>query len=74
MGAGAAAGSDRGAGSDLPVIDDFDELVALVERKPGMYLRSAGPEADAKNGPSRDHEAEVDLPGWSVTTISPERR
>jgi len=46
------------------VIDDFDELVALVEWKPRMYLRySAGPAADAENGPSRDHEAEVDLPG-----------
>jgi hypothetical protein len=73
MGVGATAGSDRGDGSELPVIDDFDELVALVERQPGMYLRySAGPAADAENGPSRDYEADVDLPGWSVTTISPE--
>jgi hypothetical protein len=60
-------------GRSLPVIDDFSELVAVVAQKPGMYLRySAGPAADAENGPSRDHEAEVTLPGWSVTTISPE--
>jgi hypothetical protein len=36
MEVGTTAGSDREGGSDLPVIDDFDELVALVERKPGM--------------------------------------
>jgi hypothetical protein len=38
-----------------------------------VYLRySHGPDADAEGGPSRDYEADVDLPGLSVTTIGPE--
>jgi hypothetical protein len=68
-----AAAPQQGAEPELSVVDDFDELVDVVERRPGMYLRySAGLQADLENGHSRDHEAEVDLPGWSVTTISPE--
>jgi hypothetical protein len=58
---------------DLPVIDSFEELVSLVERQPGLFLRySHGPAADAAGGPSRDYEADVDLPGLSTTTIGPE--
>ncbi|MDX6248130.1 MAG: hypothetical protein QOF10_1490 [Kribbellaceae bacterium] len=73
MGNEAAMDAERGPESGLPIVDDFDELVALVERRPGMYLRySAGLAADLESGHSRDHEAEVELPGWSVTTISPE--
>jgi hypothetical protein len=67
--------SSRGGArtADLPVVDDFDELVRLVEQHPGLYLRhSAGPSTDAEAGPSRDYEAGVDLPGLSATTISPE--
>jgi hypothetical protein len=53
-------------------IEDLDELVALVERIPDLYIRySAGPEADSRSR-SVDYEAEVDLPGWSVTTLGPE--
>ena len=52
---------------------DFDELVELVRRKRGLFLRySRGPEADLREGPSRDYEAGVQLPGWSVTTMDPE--
>ena len=56
------------------VIRDFDELVALVrETEPPLYLRySKGPEHDASAGPSRDYEADVELPGLSVTNLSPE--
>jgi hypothetical protein len=58
---------------ELPVVDDFEELVRLVEERPGMYLRhSAGPAPDAEAGPSIDYEGEVRLPGLSATTISPE--
>lgn len=53
-------------------IDDFDELVYLVERSRNLFIRySHGPAADAC-GRSRDYEADVDLPGWSVTTLHPE--
>ena len=56
------------------VIRDFDELVALVRAsEPPLYLRySKGPDHDVSGGPSRDYEAGVDLPGLSVTNISPE--
>jgi hypothetical protein len=57
----------------LPVIETFDDLVQVVAQNPGLYLRySRGPAADAKAGPSHDYEADVDLPGLSVTTITPE--
>jgi len=57
----------------LAVIGSFEDLVDLVEKEPDLYLRySRGPEADAEAGPSRDYEADVDLPGLSVTTIGPE--
>lgn len=57
----------------LPTVDSFDDLVALVDSSPGMYLRySPGPEQDAKDGPSRDYESGQEMPGWSVTTIDPE--
>ncbi|MCM6778120.1 DUF6098 family protein [Nocardia sp. CDC159] len=58
--------------SDLPVVETLDELTEVVTEQP-LYLRySHGPEADAEAGPSRDYEAEVDLPGLSVTTLGPE--
>ena len=56
----------------MRTIDDFDELVDLVERSGALFVRySNGPAADA-GGRSRDYEADVDLPGWSVTTLRPE--
>jgi Family of unknown function (DUF6098) len=61
------------AESGLPVVDDFAELVRLVTERPGLMLRySKGPDHDARSGPSRDYEADVDLPGLSATTIGPE--
>jgi len=65
-----AVDASRGA---LPIIDDFDELVELVLSRRGVMVRySKGPEHDRQSGPSRDYEANVDLPGLSVTTIEPE--
>ncbi|MFF0492715.1 DUF6098 family protein [Nocardia sp. NPDC003482] len=58
--------------SELPVVETLDELTDLITHNP-LYLRySHGPEADAEAGPSRDYEAEVTLPGLSVTTLVPE--
>lgn len=60
------------AESSMPTLD-FDAVVSLVLDRPGLFLRySAGPGADRADGPSRDYEADVDLPGWSVTTVYPE--
>ncbi|MER7208963.1 DUF6098 family protein [Streptosporangium sp. NPDC000239] len=64
----------RSAGSraGLPVVRTFRELVDLVAERPGLFVRySHGPERDAEES-SRDYEADVDLPGLSVTTIGPE--
>jgi hypothetical protein len=59
--------------SGVEQVDDFDELTALVRERPRLFLRySKGPDADRAEGPSRDYESGVDLPGLSVTTIGPE--
>ena len=56
----------------LPVLDDLESVVALVRQRPSLFLRySEGPAADIGTV-SRDYEADVDLPGLSVTTIAPE--
>lgn len=66
-------GGRRSDQTSLGVIDDFEELAALVAGERDLYLRySRGPDADAEDGPSRDYEAGVNLPGLSVTTIAPE--
>jgi hypothetical protein len=58
---------------ELPVIQTFAELVELVTARDDVLLRySKGPWYDAHAGPSRDYEADVDLPGLSATTVSPE--
>ncbi len=58
---------------ELPVLDDLASVVQLVRRRPGLYLRySDGPASDREHPRSRDYEADVDLPGLSVTTIDPE--
>ncbi|WAL45755.1 DUF6098 family protein [Rhodococcus pyridinivorans] len=57
---------------DIPLITSLDQLADLAT-DPLLYLRySKGPAADAEDGPSRDHEANVTLPGLSATTLSPE--
>jgi hypothetical protein len=63
-----------GPGRDEPpVLDDLRSVVELVSRRPGLFLRySKGPASDRANPRSRDYEADVDLPGLSVTTIDPE--
>ena len=58
--------------NSLPTLD-FAGVVRTVLEGPETYLRySEGPDADAREGYSRDFEADVELPGWSVTTIAPE--
>ncbi len=65
---------ERGAGRDLPVVGSLAELTDLVmSHDSEIYLRySKGPDSDARKGPSKDYEADVTLPGLSVTTILPE--
>jgi hypothetical protein len=59
--------------SDSMPILDFAAVVRLVLDRSETFLRySAGPKSDLREGPSRDFEAGVNLPGWSVTTITPE--
>jgi low affinity Fe/Cu permease len=63
----------RAQQAKIPVVEHFDELSRLVDRGDVLYLRySKGPAADAQDGPSHDYESGVDLPGLSVTTLSPE--
>lgn len=57
----------------LPVLDSLDDVLEAVIEHPGLLVRySMGPASDAEDGPSRDYEADVDLPGWSATTLEPE--
>jgi hypothetical protein len=49
------------------------EVVDLVRAHGTLYLRySEGPSDDLRSGSSRDYEADVVLPGLSVTVVSPE--
>jgi hypothetical protein len=67
---GTAGGADD---EQLPVIGTLADLTEIVAADPRVYLRhSKGPRADAEEGPSRDYEAHLTLPGLSVTTLSPE--
>jgi hypothetical protein len=58
----------------MRVIRNLDDLVNLIGGTDSvLYLRySRGPDHDSSEGPSRDYEADVELPGLSVTNISPE--
>jgi hypothetical protein len=59
--------------SDLTVLRSLAEVIGVVSAHGTMYLRySEGPEADLSGGSSRDYEADVDLPGLSVTVATPE--
>ncbi|WP_367321034.1 DUF6098 family protein [Streptomyces sp. HUAS ZL42] len=63
------AGSASGAG--LPVLDDLDEVVGLVQRDGRVFIRySEGPDRD-REGPSRDYESGLRLPGLSATPLDP---
>jgi hypothetical protein len=56
----------------MRTIDDLDELAEMVAREPVVFVRySHGPDRDAQ-AVSRDYEAGVDLPGLSVTALTPE--
>lgn len=57
----------------LPVVPDLAGVVDIVRVHDAVYLRySEGPLHDLVRRCSRDYEAEVDLPGLSVTVVSPE--
>ncbi len=57
----------------VPTVDSLDELAALVSDRPDVFIRhSKGPDADAAAPRSHDYEADVELPGLSVTTVNPE--
>lgn len=60
-----------GREADLPVLDDLDEIVELVQRGERLYIRySEGPDRD-REGPTRDYESGLVLPGLSVTLLNP---
>jgi hypothetical protein len=53
-------------------VEDLAELAELANGDREVYVRySVGPDEDAA-GPSRDYEADVDLPGLPVTGLRPE--
>jgi hypothetical protein len=57
----------------LPVVDDLDAIVGLISAHGDVFLRySKGPASDARHPRSRDYEAGVDMPGLSVTPVTPE--
>ncbi|KUI30005.1 DUF6098 family protein [Mycobacterium sp. GA-2829] len=57
----------------LPVIDSLDDLVELVTRQPDVFLRySEGPQTDSHATASCDYEADVLMPGLSVSAIAPQ--
>jgi hypothetical protein len=65
--------ADRPDGAEregMPRVDRLEDLLAYVGE--GTYLRfSRGPGAD-RGTVSRDYEAELDLPGLSAETLTPE--
>ncbi len=60
--------------SSMVTITDFNRLVRAVDDSPStVYLRySHGPDADTGGAPSRDYESGAQLPGLSVTILTPE--
>lgn len=57
---------------DLPTVAGLDELADLVRDGGRLYLRySKGPRQD-RRAVSRDYESGLDLPGLSVTVLTPE--
>jgi hypothetical protein len=57
----------------LPVIESLDDLADLVLRQPDVFLRySEGPETDRREPASCDYEADLVMPGLSVSAIAPE--
>jgi hypothetical protein len=60
--------------SAMGTMTDFDRLVRTVEDHPStVYLRySHGPGPDTDGTASRDYESGAQLPGLSVTVLTPE--
>jgi len=59
--------------ADWTVLGSLSDVVDVVRAHGTVYLRySEGPEEDLTHRSSRDYEADVDLPGLSVTVASPE--
>lgn len=59
--------------ADLAELGCLADVVDAVLDHGTVYLRySQGPEEDLTHRSSRDYEADVDLPGLSVTVASPE--
>jgi hypothetical protein len=57
----------------LAVLGSLSQVVDEVRAHETVYLRySEGPEEDLIRRSSRDYEADVELPGQSVTVASPE--
>jgi hypothetical protein len=57
----------------LAVLGSLSQVVDEVRAHETVYLRySEGPEEDLIRRSSRDYEADVELPGLSVTVASPE--
>lgn len=55
----------------MPVIDDFDALVDVVAAHDRVFIRySRGPDKDGER--SVDYESGAELPGLSVTDLTPE--
>lgn len=56
----------------MQLIDDLAQLTEMVQASTGLYLRySLGPDEDTAR-PSRDYEADVELPGLPCTLLNPE--
>lgn len=56
----------------MRTIDDLDELAGVVAHAPAVFVRySHGPDHDSHQA-SRDYEAGIDMPGLSVTPLTPE--
>jgi Family of unknown function (DUF6098) len=61
----------EGTPKNLTALKDLDDLVALVMRRPEIYVRySRGPESDIEEK-SRDYESGLDLPGLSANPLAP---
>lgn len=62
----------HGAPGDLPTVTSLAELADLVSARDRLYLRySDGPERD-RRVVSKDYESGLELPGLSVTVLTPE--
>jgi len=59
-------------GTKVPLLRSVDELLAILEAEPDLYIRySEGYEVD-QGGVSRDTESGLELPGLSVNPLRPE--